>query len=32
MENRPKTRYESSPDKDNLHKNKVSEIKTLKNF
>ena len=32
MENRAKTRYESSPDKDNLLKNKVSEIKTFKKF
>ena len=32
MENKPKTRYESSPDKDHLLKNKVSEIKTFKDF
>ena len=32
MENRPKSRYESSPDKDHILKNKVSEIKTFKEF
>jgi len=32
MENKPKTRYESSPDKDHILKNKVSEIKTFKDF
>ena len=32
MENKPKKRYESSPDKEHLLKNKVSEIKTFKEF
>ena len=32
MENKPKTRYESSPDKEHLLKNKVSEIKAFKEF
>ena len=32
MENKPKTRYELSPDKDHVLKNKVSEIKTFKEF
>ena len=32
MENKPKTRYESSTDKDHILKNKVSEIKTFKKF
>ena len=32
MENKPKTRYESSTDKDHILKNKVSAIKTFKKF
>ena len=32
MENKPKTRYESSPEKEHILKNKVSDIKTFKEF
>ena len=32
MENKAKTRYESSPEKENILKNKVSQIKNFKEF